>query len=117
MRLEHADFALAKGWHVGRWNADLDLSIGYATQGVDEPHVHTWLKEIYLVACGTAEIRVGHETYRLERGDVVVVEPGEPHTFVSSSPDYFHFVVQTPGITAEAVQVERRAVTRTELGL
>jgi hypothetical protein len=52
MRLEHADLGCAKGWHLGPRNSDLTVSIGYATEGVDDPHVHTLLQEVYLVARG-----------------------------------------------------------------
>ena len=33
---------------------------------------------------------------RLQAGDVPVVEPGERHTFIESSHEYLHFVVQAP---------------------
>jgi len=117
MRLEHADLKQDRGWHLGPWNSDLNLSIGYASQGVDEPHLHTVLREVYLVAQGTSEIRVGSETVPLQAGDVLVVEPGEPHTFLSSSPDYLHFVVQAPGLQGAAAQAEKRLVSRYDLSL
>jgi mannose-6-phosphate isomerase-like protein (cupin superfamily) len=117
VRLEHADVRRSKGWHLGPWNADLELSIGYATRGIDEPHVYSLVKEVYLVARGTAEIRVGSETVPLRPGDVLVVEPGEPHTFLSSSADYFHFVLHTPGVAADVAQAEKALVPRAALGL
>jgi hypothetical protein len=57
MRIERADPNVDKGWLAGRWNSELDFSIGYANTGVNEPHVHAKVTEIYLVARGTAEIR------------------------------------------------------------
>jgi mannose-6-phosphate isomerase-like protein (cupin superfamily) len=117
VRIERADPAIVKGWYLGPWNSDLSLSLGYAPKGIDEPHVHTRITEIYLVARGTSELRVGERTVTLAAGDVVVVEPGEPHTFLDSSPDYFHFVIQTPGLEGEAARAERVAVTRADLGL
>jgi mannose-6-phosphate isomerase-like protein (cupin superfamily) len=117
MRLERADPNMMKGWYLGPWNSDLPISLGYAPQGIDEPHAHTRITEIYLVARGTSELRVGDRTVTLTPGDVVVVEPGEPHTFLSSSPDYFHFVVQTPGLQGQEAQAERVALPRDALGL
>jgi mannose-6-phosphate isomerase-like protein (cupin superfamily) len=117
VRIEHADPVIAKGWYLGPWNSDLPLSLGYAPRGIDEPHIHTRMTEMYLVARGTSEIRVGHETISLTAGDVIVVEPGEPHTFLSSSPDYFHFVIQTPGLQGEEARAERVAIVRADLGL
>jgi hypothetical protein len=38
-------------------------------------------------------------------GDMLVVEPGESHTFVGSSPDYLHFVVQAPFVTGDKVDL------------
>ncbi len=82
MRIEHADLAIVKGWYLGPWNSDLPISLGYAPKGIDEPHAHTRMTEIYLVARGTSELRVGDQTVTLTPGDVVVVEAGEPHTLM-----------------------------------
>lgn len=116
MRLEHAA-AADKGWAVGAWNSGLPLSIGYATRGIDEPHAHGQITEIYLVARGTAELRVEQTTVCLTAGDVLILEPGEAHTFLSSSPDYFHFVIHTPGLSGEAARQEKTPVARGRLGL
>ena len=117
MRVERADPNVDKGWCVGPWNSDLTVSVGYANAGVDEPHVHSRITEIYMVAQGTSEIRVEQETVVLHAGDVIVVEPGEAHTFLSSSPDYFHFVCHVPGLTGEEACPEKALVPRSRLGL
>lgn len=85
MRIERADPAVVKGWYLGPWNSDLPISLGYAPKGIDEPHIHTRITEVYLVARGTSELRVGDRTVTLTAGDVVVVEPGEPHTLMFGS--------------------------------
>ena len=72
---------------------------------------------MYLVARGTAQMRVEQQAIELHPGDVVAVEPGEAHTFLSSSPDYFHFVVHTPGVAGEVARAERQVVDRGRLGL
>jgi mannose-6-phosphate isomerase-like protein (cupin superfamily) len=117
MRLEHARFDLAKGWYAGPWNSPLGISVGYACTGVDEPHLHTQICEIYLIACGSAIARVGEQSINLQGGDMLVVEPGEPHTFLDSTPDYFHFVIHWPGVMGETARLEKHAVTHRELGL
>jgi mannose-6-phosphate isomerase-like protein (cupin superfamily) len=117
MRLEHASSTVDKGWYAGRWNSEFAISVGYANRGIDEPHVHAHVTEIYLVAHGAAEIRVEQETIALVAGDMLAIEPGEAHTFLSSSPDYFHFVIHTPGLAGEAARPEKSAVLRTRLGL
>ena len=117
MRIIRADPGKPKGWYAGPWNSRLAVSLGYANEGIDDPHVHTQVTEVYLVARGRSIIRVGQESIDLEAGDVVVVEPGEPHTFVFSSPDYFHFVLHVPGLPGDEVYAEKHPVSRSQLGL
>jgi mannose-6-phosphate isomerase-like protein (cupin superfamily) len=117
MRLERANPAQAKGWYAGPWNSNLPISVGYATVGLDEPHLHTQIAEIYLVARGTAVIRIEQKSMALSAGDMLVVEAGEAHTFVESSPDYFHFVIHAPGLAGEQARTEKTVATRSRLGL
>ncbi len=62
--------------------------------------------EIYLVSKGTSMALVDGEEVPLQAGDMLVVEPGEVHTFTQSSPDYLHFVVQTPFVKDDKTVVE-----------
>jgi len=117
MHIEHANQSISKGWYVGPWNSHLAISVGYANQGIDEPHVHTQITEVYLVARGTAQMRIEQETVTLGEGDMIIVEPGEAHTFLRSSAGYLHFVIHTPGMSGEAARTEKRLVPRTRLGL
>src|SRR5512143_2933616 len=117
MRLEQADRTAAKGWYVGPWNSEISIAVGYANAGIDEPHVHSQLTEIYLVTRGTSEIRVEQKTIALQAGDLLVVEPGEAHTFLSNSPDYFHIVIHTPALSGDEARREKQFVPRSRLGL
>jgi mannose-6-phosphate isomerase-like protein (cupin superfamily) len=115
MLITHSDRTTAKGWCLGPWRTNLPVSIGYATTGIDEPHRHTRIQEIYLVASGQAQVLVAGERLRLVPGDVLLVEPGEGHTFLSSTPDYFHFVLHVPGLEGEAARAEKVSLTSEEL--
>ncbi len=110
MRRDRAAPAVRKGWYAGRWNSDLTISIGYAFEGLDAPHMHARLTEVYLVARGWSDVRIEREIVRLDAGDVLVVEPGEAHTFVSSSTDCLHFVVHVPGLVGDEALADRRPV-------
>jgi quercetin dioxygenase-like cupin family protein len=85
----------AKGWYRELFHCGLPL-IGFANQGVNEPHYHGELYEVYLVARGSSTIEVEGTFLTLHAGDVIAIEPGETHTFVASTPDYFHFVLHCP---------------------
>ncbi len=117
MRIERANPSADKGWYAGPWNSGLAISVGFANAGVDEPHVHSRITEIYLIARGTAMIRIETETVRLVPGDMLVVDAGEAHTFVESSPDYFHFVIHTPGLSGDIARTDKASVPRSRLGL
>jgi mannose-6-phosphate isomerase-like protein (cupin superfamily) len=117
MRLAQADFIAAKGWFVGPWNSELPIAIGYASTGIDEPHVHAQITEIYIVARGTSQVRVERETITLRTGDLIIVEPGEAHTFLFSSLDYFHVVLQMPSLSDEDAHRDKQPVSRARLGL
>lgn len=95
----------AKGWLIGPWNSSLPLPIGYANEGIADRHYHRQIYEIYLVARGTSMAMVAGKAVALTAGDVLVVEPGEVHTFTESSADYLHFVVQTPFVVGDKVSV------------
>ncbi len=107
-----------RGWYVGTWNGTFPFPVGYARTGIDDPHLHTMVTEMFLIARGHAELRVERETIMVQEGDMVVVEPGEAHTFLSSSSDYFHFVFHYPGLSSQdEIQSDRQAVSRERLGL
>jgi mannose-6-phosphate isomerase-like protein (cupin superfamily) len=116
MRLERATEA-GKGWLAGPWDSDLAISVGFARVAVDEPHLHTRITELYLVARGTSSVHVEGERVQLAAGDVLIVEPGEAHTLVSSSDDYLHFVLHAPGLAGQDAECEKQLVPRSSLGL
>jgi quercetin dioxygenase-like cupin family protein len=117
MRFEQANLSDDKGWYAGPWDSDLAIAVGFANKGIDQPHIHSQITEIYLVARGSAEIRIEQQTIRLSVGDVIIVDPGEAHTFLSSSPDYHHFVIHIPDPSGERTRTEKSSVSRSRLGL
>lgn len=117
MRIERADLTKAKGWYLGPWNSDLAVSIGYANAGIDAPHAHSRLTEAYLVARGWADVRVETRTVRIHAGEVLVIEPREAHTFLTSSPEYMHFVLHIPALSPDEAWADLVGVPRSRLGL
>lgn len=116
MRVARTDATVPKGWWIGSWNSYLPIALGFATTGINEPHLHRTVTEIYLVACGTSRLQVDGKTMELFAGDMVVVEPGETHAFLGSSTDYLHFVIHAPSLSAEEMRADRLAVPGDRLG-
>ncbi len=117
MRLERLDPAEAKGWYLGPWNADLGVAVGWASTGIDAPHYHERMTEIYVVARGQSTIRVEGESIELRAGDCLALAPGEAHTFLASSDDYLHFVVHAPALPHGEARADHVGVARARLGL
>ena len=95
-----------KGWYVGPWNSNVSVPIGYANEGIDENHFHSEMYEIYLVAKGTATAVVNKERIVLKEGDILVVEPGEHHTFLESLEGYLHFVIHSPFKEGDKIMIK-----------
>jgi len=74
MRIERANHTNDKGWYFGKWNSTIDISVGYANKGIDEPHLHTKISEVYLIARGTSVMRVENESIILSAGDVIFLK-------------------------------------------
>jgi quercetin dioxygenase-like cupin family protein len=62
-------------------------------------------------------VRVEHETVRLNAGDVLVIEPGEAHSFAASSPEYLHFVVHLPALPEDEARADKVGVPRERFGI
>ncbi len=105
MRLQHVDED-PKGWLAGPWDGSAPIAIGYADEAIDEPHLHSSITEVFLVAAGTAKARVEREDVDLRAGDVLILEPGEAHTFLTASPDR-SFALHIGGDGKDKVPVER----------
>ena len=90
-----------KGWFVGPWNSAVPIGIGFCDTGFDDPHVHDEMFEVYLIARGSSTAIVDGQAVALAAGDLLIVEPGEQHTFTKSSDDYLHFVIQTPFVRGD----------------
>lgn len=106
MQHKSIDPNVAKGWFIGPWNSDVPVPVGYANEGIDLLHVHNEMFEIYLVARGESTAVIDNKAVKLKAGDMLVVEPGEIHTFTNSSPDYLHFVIHTPFVKGDKQIVE-----------
>jgi quercetin dioxygenase-like cupin family protein len=100
------DANASKGWFIGPWDSDLPIPVGYANAGVNEKHVHKQMYEVYLIANGNSTAVVNGKRIVLRTGDMLIVEPGEVHSFIDSSDDYFHFVLNAPFVKGDKALVE-----------
>ena len=102
---QQIDPQIPKGWFVGPWNSGVPVPIGYANEGIDLPHLHEQMYEVYLIAQGTSIAVIDGQSISLSAGDILVVEPGEVHTFTKSSANYLHFVIHTPFVKDDKILI------------
>ena len=62
----------------------VEITIAPHTAGPPQ-HRHARHDEGFYVVSGTAQFTVGEQTYEAERGTLVMVPPGAPHTFANAS--------------------------------
>lgn len=101
MILENVDGWDGERWFVGPWNSSVPAAISFGGHAAPTAHAHDEMFEIYLVASGSATLEVAGAPTTIERGQILVVEPGEAHHFTHASPEYRHFVVQTPFVAGD----------------
>lgn len=106
------DTETPRGWFVGPWNSTVPIPVGFDSAGDPENHYHAQMYEVYLVARGTSVALVESATILLRAGDMLVLEPGEVHTFIENSEDYLHFVLQVPFVPGDKVLVDPHDPTR-----
>ena len=103
---DRIDASKSKDWFYGPWNSNVAIPVGYANAGIREKHFHSQMQEIQLIAQGHSIAEVERQRISLTAGDILVIEPGEVHTFIESSPNYLHFVIQVPFVQNDKTMVE-----------
>ncbi len=69
-------------------------------------HYHKTMCEYFFVLCGAAVLSVAGENYKLGKGDLLVVEPGEAHKIVDYSADMQMLLAMPPPVPDDKVIVE-----------
>lgn len=72
---------------------DGDLEIRFAARPTDGPRVPHARDEVYFVAAGTANYRLGDNVTPVGAGDVLFAEAREAHGFEGNSQDFSVWVV------------------------
>ena len=58
------------------------------------------------MARGHSTAIVSGNRVELTAGEVLIVEPGEAHTFVDSSENYLHFVIHAPSVEGDKYKAD-----------
>ena len=97
-----------KGWFAGPWDSTLPVAVGWADRGA-EPATSPRPDDGRSIWWRGARVRLWSRAlpFALRPATCWSVEPGEAHTFIDSSADYLHFVVQAPFVRNDKVDLGR----------
>ncbi len=112
-KIVNAEIASRAGYQA-RYIADVRLQSPIATVGVIQveikrgrktsPHTHEHLEELF-IPLGRTKMGVGESIIELERGDVVIAEPGEKHWFETyPDEDVMVIALKLPNLKDDKIQ-------------
>ena len=99
-----------KGLFAGPWDSNLDISLGYADTGVDIPHNQNAMMDIHFFARRDVNMLIEGVEHHFPEKSGLIIETGDLHTFVDSSPNHYHFMTQKPGPRGEEDNVLVRCI-------
>ncbi|AKL67598.1 MULTISPECIES: cupin domain-containing protein [Streptomyces] len=83
---------------VGGALSSMRVTLGKGANGA-RPHHHGRSAEMFYILDGTAQLLAGERVVTAERGDVVIVPPGQQHAFAAAPGEIADMlVVITPGV-------------------
>ena len=88
MKLYNNFFSI-NGWFSGNVNSFGPIQMAYkkGDLGGKPLHYHLFAYEYFIIQKGYCSIDIEEETYLLEKGSIIVVEPREKHIIYKCSPD------------------------------
>jgi quercetin dioxygenase-like cupin family protein len=86
---------------AGPWNSGLAIGVGYIASADEAPHYHRAMREVCVVAAGSADLMVVGGVRRVEPGVAAIVEAGEVHAWRVASPDFRMVVIHDPWVAGD----------------
>ena len=90
---------------AGPWNSPLAFAVSHQSGADAGPHYHRRMREVCILAAGSAEIMVMGRVYRVVQGAAVIVEPGEVHAWRDPTPDFHMVVIHEPYVEDDTTLV------------
>ncbi len=91
-----ADQDAAEAWLAGPWNSALTGAWRLVRSPREEPHYHRHMREVCVVTAGSAELMIQGQISMIDKGTLVIVEPGEVHAWRAISSDCRMLLLHEP---------------------
>lgn len=97
------NISLEKQWIFNDGSMPIQLRVIAAEDIRREEHLHKTMHEYFYVLRGDMKISIGGEVIEMNKDDLVIVEPGEPHYIVENSPDLQLLLLMPPPVPDDKV--------------
>lgn len=95
-----------EGWHLAGSGLPIQLGIKPGVSSFGGKHLHKTMAEYFLVLEGELKLQVDEQILEMEKGDLVVVEPGEAHKVLYASADALLLMLMPPDVPNDKVELQ-----------
>ncbi len=96
----------SEGWYLTGYDVPIQLGVKVGNSYGGEPHLHKSMHEYFVILKGQISISVKEKTIKLNKGDLLIVEPGEPHEMISKSPDCQYLILMPKYVPNDKVDLK-----------
>jgi len=94
-----------EGWHLAEAGLPIQVGVKFGASPFGKRHLHKTMAEYFLLLEGELRLRVNGETTAMKKGDLLVVEPGEEHEVLGSSPEALLLLLMPPPLAGDKVEL------------
>jgi quercetin dioxygenase-like cupin family protein len=100
-----ANLPSKEGWHLKGAGLPIQVGVKSGATPFGGPHRHKTMTEYFYLLAGELQLQVEERTLGMEKGDLVVVEPGEAHQVLRASADALLLLLMPPDVADDKVDL------------
>jgi quercetin dioxygenase-like cupin family protein len=94
----------SEGWRLSEAGMPIQVGVKFGSSPFGKEHLHRTMAEYFLLVAGSMKISVAGQILEMEKGDLLVVEPGEAHEVLACSPDALLLLMMPPEVAGDKVE-------------
>ncbi len=94
-----------EGWHLAESALPIQVGVRYGSSPFGKRHLHKAMAEYFLLLEGELRLQVDGNVLEMKKGDLIVVEPGESHEVLHSSPAARLLLLMPPAVADDKVEL------------
>jgi AraC family transcriptional activator of pobA len=94
------------GWHVRGIDMPIQLGVKSINSPIGRNHFHRTMHEYFLILEGKISLSIESRQIEINKGDLLIIDPGESHKITSKSPDAKYILLMPRAIPNDKVEIE-----------